>query len=109
VIAEGAGYRAIADQVAPAPGFYTFESANREEAIVAVNPDPIESDLSLYPVDSLRMGDGSAPRALLTLAALRTHLRETRQGRELWLSLLVASALFFAAELVLGSARVLKP
>lgn len=109
VIAEGAGYRAVADQIATEPGFYTFESANREEAIVAVNPDPIESDLSPFPIDSLLSGEGEAPRALLTLASLKTHLRESRQGRELWLSFLVASALFFAAELLLGSARVLKP
>jgi hypothetical protein len=109
VVSEGSGFRAVADAPAPAPGFYVFDAGTREAATVAVNPDPIESDLRPISIDSLRSGAAEAPRTLLTLGSLKTHLRDTRQGRELWLLFLMGSALFLAAELALGSARTLSP
>jgi hypothetical protein len=45
---EGAGFRAVADAVAPAPGFYAFEAGGRALATVAVNADPVESDLKRF-------------------------------------------------------------
>jgi hypothetical protein len=74
-----------------------------------VNPDPIESDLRPVEVDSLRTGLADAPRPLLTVGSLKTHLRDTRQGRELWLLFLMGAAIFLAAELALGSARIVAP
>lgn len=109
VVSEGSGFRAVADAPAPAPGFYVFDAGTRETATVAVNPDPIESDLQPISIDSLRSGVAEAPRTLLTLGSLKTHLRDTRQGRELWLLFLMGSAMFLAAELALGSARTLSP
>jgi hypothetical protein len=105
VLAEGAGFRAVADAPAVAPGFYVFEAGGHEAATVAVNPDPIESDLTPLPVDSLRAGS-EPPKAILTTASLRTYLHDTRQGRELWLPFLVLAALCLAAELWVGTARI---
>jgi hypothetical protein len=109
VVSDGAGFRAVADAPAPAPGFYVFEAGGREAATVAVNPDPIESDLRMVPVDSLTAGAGNAPRALLTTSSLRAHLRDTRQGRELWILVLMGAAVCLAAELWLGTARIAAP
>jgi hypothetical protein len=72
---------------------------------VAVNPDPIESDLNPIPMDSLRTG-ADPPQAILTASSLRSHLHDTRQGRELWLVFLVAAAVCLASELVVGTARI---
>jgi len=105
VLSDGSGFRAVADGPATAPGFYVFEAAGRVAATVAVNPDPIESDLNPISLDSLRTGP-EPPRAILTASSLRSHLHDTRQGRELWLLFLVAAALCLAAELVIGTARI---
>lgn len=107
VASEGSGFRVVADAAAAAPGFYEFEVGGRDVATVAVNPDPVESDLRPISLDSLRAAGAEAPRELLTAASLRSHLRDTRQGRELWLPFLMASAIVLAAELTLGSARIL--
>jgi hypothetical protein len=109
IVSEGTGFRAVAQAPAPTPGFYVFEAGARGAATVAVNPDPIESDLRPLSLDSLRAGLADPPRAFLTAASLRTHLRDTRQGRELWLLFLTGAAIFLAAELALGSARTLAP
>jgi hypothetical protein len=105
VEAEGTGYRATADAVALAPGFYTFASGDRALGTAAVNVDPIESDLTPISADSLR----TRGTVLSNAGALTTHLQDTRRGRELWMAFLVAAALVLAGELMLGSARVLKP
>ena len=105
VLAEGAGFRAVADAPAVSPGFYVFEAGGHEAATAAVNPDPIESDLTPVPMDSLRAGP-DPPKAILTTASLRTYLHDTRQGRELWLPFLVLAALCLAAELWVGTARL---
>src|SRR5258705_4780382 len=104
-LSDGSGFRAVADAPATVPGFYVFEAAGREAATVAVNPDPIESDLNPIPLDSLKTGP-EPPRAILTASSLRTHLHDTRQGRELWLPFLVIAGLCLAAELWVGTARI---
>lgn len=109
VASDGAGFRAVAETPAPTPGFYVFEAGAREAAVVAVNPDPAESDLRPIQADSLQAGLADAPRPILTVRSLRTHLRDTREGRELWLLFLIGAAVFLAAELALGSARVVAP
>jgi hypothetical protein len=109
VVSDGSGFRAVADAPATVPGFYVFETGAREAATIAVNPDPIESDLRMVPADSLETGSENAPRALLTTSSLRAHLRDTRQGRELWLLFLMGAAVCLAAELWLGTARIAAP
>jgi hypothetical protein len=114
---EGALYRAIADAPAPEPGFYVFESGGRPVATAALNTDPIESDLDAVSADSLRAETAAAAVAggrgeisvLSSRGALESHLRDTRRGREIWMAFLVGAALFLLAELVLGSARVIRP
>jgi hypothetical protein len=112
VDAEGTGYRAVAIDPAAAPGFYEFEVEGRALATVAVNLDPIESDLAALPADSIRAA--AAPASLPRIAilssgpALDRHLRATRRGEELWLPLLLAAALLLAGELLLASARKLR-
>lgn len=112
VESEGASFRAVADATAPAPGFYSFEAGGRALATVAVNPDPVESDLATVPVDSLKaeaVGPGGAPIVALTSrSALETRLSDTRRGRELWLPFLLAAAIVLIGEILLGSARVLE-
>lgn len=120
VSAEGMGYHAVADAPAREAGFYTFESGGQQLAMVAVNLDPIESDLATIPADSLRAGmQRGAERALgahharvsilASSSALATHLRDTRRGRELWMGLLLIATIALAGELILGSVRTLKP
>jgi Aerotolerance regulator N-terminal/von Willebrand factor type A domain len=109
--AEGTGYVALADAPAVEPGFYEFESAGRSVATVAVNLDPVESDLASIPLDSLKV---SSPRdgrviVLSSLNALSTYLRDTRRGRELWMTFLLLACAALIGELLLGSARILKP
>jgi hypothetical protein len=82
------------------------EGGAREAVTVAVNPEPIESDLRIVPVDSLETGSDNPPRALLTTSSLRAHLRDTRQGRELWLLFLLGAGVCLAAELWVGTARI---
>jgi len=106
VEAEGTGFAAVADAPAQAPGFYTFEAGGRPVAVVAVNLDPIESDLASIAADSLRAATTSI---LSSVGALATHLRETRRGRELWLGFLIAAVVVLAAELTVGSLRTLRP
>jgi hypothetical protein len=108
VRAEGVGYLAVADAPALEPGFYEFESGGRPLATVAVNLDPVESDLAPIPPDSVRSASGGRARFLSSPRALTTHLEETRRGRELWMPLLLLAALALVGELLLGSARSLK-
>jgi hypothetical protein len=107
--AEGTGFRAVADVPAREPGFYVFSAAGRGAATVAVNVDPVESDLAPAPPDSLRGAERDAIGVLEGPAALASHLRDTRRGRELWLPLLVVAALLLAGELALGSVRAIRP
>ncbi len=109
VEAEGAGFRAVADAPAPAPGFYTFAAGDREEATVAVNLDPAESDLAPAAPDSLRGPMRDAITVLPSAPSLVTYLHDTRRGRELGLPFLVVAGLLLAGELALGSARAIRP
>ena len=109
VASDGSGFLAVADTPAPTPGFYVFEAGEREAAVVAVNPDPIESDLKPVSMESLQAGSPDPPRAIVTVRSLRTHLRDMRQGRELWLLFLIGAALALAGELALASARAVGP
>ena len=108
VRAEGVGYLAVADAPALEPGFYEFESGGRPLATVAVNLDPIESDLAPLSPDSVRSASGGRAAFFTTSRALTTHLEETRRGRELWMPILLLAALALVGELLLGSARALK-
>ncbi|HEU4724509.1 MAG TPA: BatA domain-containing protein [Candidatus Eisenbacteria bacterium] len=117
VESEGTGFRAVAVDAAPSAGFYDFEADDRSLATVAVNLDPIESDLAVLPVDSIRAAvapaaTSAAPPSRIAVfsnaADLDRHLRATRQGEELWLPLLLTAALLLAGELLLASARKLR-
>ena len=125
---EGTAYRGVADTPALRPGFYVFESGGKTLATIAVNVDPIESDLAPIQTDSLLMAPrGMGPAAAATAAtaapgpapagriavlssanALATHLQDTRRGRELWVTFLLAAAIALALELAVGSARTLR-
>ena len=128
VESEGTAYRGVADAPALRPGFYTYEAGGKTLATVAVNVDPVESDLALIEADSLRAGRAGAsgdaasgdaasgrasPGAAVTMLksanALDSHLRETRRGRELWMGFLLVAAIALAGELALSSARMIKP
>jgi hypothetical protein len=109
---EGSGFRVVADAPAPGPGFYAFEAAGRPLATVAVNADPIESDLAAIPADSLEAPAGAAGSAAILAipnrSALQTRLADTRKGRELWLPFLVFAGVLLIGEILLGSSRVLE-
>jgi hypothetical protein len=112
VEAEGTGYRVAALDPAPAPGFYEFETEGRKLGTVAVNLDPVESDLTLLPPDSIRAAvpPGALDRLALMPdgASLTRHLQATRRGEELWLPLLLLAAALLAIEIALASARKLR-
>ncbi len=109
VEAEGTGFRAVALDPAPAPGFYQFDTEGQMLGTVAVNVDPVESDLTTLPPDSLRAAlppDALERLTVLpTTAALTRHLQATRRGEELWLPLLLLAAVLLAVEIALASAR----
>lgn len=109
VEAEGQGFRAVADVPATAPGFYTFAAGDRAVATVAVNVDPVESDLAPAAADSLRGPVRDGLTVLPTAASLATHLHDTRRGRELGVPFLVVAGLLLGGELLLGSARTIRP
>jgi hypothetical protein len=50
-------------------GFYQIRFANGRDALIAVNPDPRESDLAVIPDDVLKLWSGSAADASTTAAA----------------------------------------
>ncbi|HEY7727179.1 MAG TPA: BatA domain-containing protein [Candidatus Eisenbacteria bacterium] len=106
---EGTGFRAVADAPARAPGFYRFLAGDREIASVAVNVDPVESDLAPASPDSLRAGAPGEFALLRGAGALAAHLRDTRRGRELAIPLLVIAGILLLGELAIGSGRVLRP
>jgi aerotolerance regulator-like protein/VWA domain-containing protein len=108
VRSEGTGYQAQADAPAIHPGFYEFESGGRSLATVAVNVSPIESDLAPIAPDSLRSSRGARASTLGSANALASHLRDTRRGRELWMTFLLLAAAALVGELLLGSARALR-
>jgi hypothetical protein len=108
VRAEGTAYRAEADAPAIRPGFYDFESGGRSIAVVAVNVSTLESDLAVIDADSLRAASGTGSSTLGSANALASHLRDTRRGRELWMTFLLLAAAALAVELLLGSARALR-
>jgi hypothetical protein len=108
VRAEGTAYRAEADAPAIRPGFYDFESGGRSIAVVAVNVSTVESDLAVIDADSLRAASGTGSSTLGSANALASHLRDTRRGRELWMTFLLLAAAALAGELLLGSARALR-
>src|SRR6185503_3281440 len=68
----------------------------------------VESDLAVIDADSLRSASGTGSSTLGSANALASHLRDTRRGRELWMTFLLLAAAALAGELLLGSARALR-
>jgi hypothetical protein len=83
-------------------GFYQVRFANGRDALLAVNPDPRESDLAVIPDDVLKLWSGAgaaAPEAATAGAAAQ----ETRSVSSLWWWVMLLLAITAVAETALAS------
>jgi hypothetical protein len=85
-------------------GFYQIHFANGRDALIAVNPDPRESDLAVIPDDVLKLWSGSAGDSTAETAAQTASTAAAAQdvsGLWWWVMLLLLMAA--VAESVLAS------
>jgi hypothetical protein len=85
-------------------GFYQIRFANGRDALIAVNPDPRESDLAAIPDDVLKLWSGSAGEATAETAAQTASTAEAAKdvsGVWWWVMLVLLMAAL--AETVLAS------
>jgi hypothetical protein len=83
-------------------GFYQIRFANGRDALIAVNPDPRESDLAVIPDDVLRLWSGSAGEAPRD-AATESAVQATNQVSGLWWWVMLVLLMAALAETVLAS------
>jgi hypothetical protein len=83
-------------------GFYQVRFANGRDALIAVNPDPRESDLAVIPDDVLKLWSGAggvAPEAATAVAPLQ----DERSVSSLWWWVMLLLAITAVAETALAS------
>lgn len=89
------------------PGIYRLvDDANAEVALAAVNPDPREGDLQVADVDRVQAIFGDHAFSYLSGERdVRTHVREIRQGRELWRPILLLALTVLVIEVLLSRGK----
>jgi Aerotolerance regulator N-terminal/von Willebrand factor type A domain len=83
-------------------GFYQIRFANGRDALIAVNPDPRESDLGVIPDDVLKLWSGSAGGATSD-AASESGSQAANQVSGLWWWVMLVLLMAALAETVLAS------
>jgi hypothetical protein len=83
-------------------GFYQIRFANGRDALIAVNPDPRESDLAVIPEDVLKLWSGSAGEGA-SEAATESSTRTTNDVSGLWWWVMLLLLMAALAETVLAS------
>ncbi|MFP5207175.1 MAG: BatA domain-containing protein [Acidobacteriota bacterium] len=83
-------------------GFYQIRFANGREAVLGVNPDRRESDLTPMPEDVQQLWVGSSAHAASQMAGNAAH-GDTRQPFSLWWYAMLAALLTALAEAALAS------
>jgi hypothetical protein len=83
-------------------GFYQIRFANGRDALIAVNPDPRESDLAVIPDDVLKLWSGSAGEGS-SEAATESAAQATKDVSGLWWWVMLVLLMAAVAETVLAS------
>jgi hypothetical protein len=85
-------------------GFYQIRFANGRDALIAVNPDPRESDLAVIPDDVLKLWSGSAGEGAAQTAAEQGTAAEATKGVSgLWWWVMLVLLMAALAESVVAS------
>jgi hypothetical protein len=85
-------------------GFYQIRFANGRDALIAVNPDPRESDLAVVPDDVLKLWSGSAGEGpAQTVAEQGTAAEATKDVSGLWWWVMLVLLMAALAESVVAS------
>jgi hypothetical protein len=85
-------------------GFYQIRFANGRDALIAVNPDPRESDLAVIPDDVLKLWNGSAADASSTAAAgTESTADAAKDVAGIWWWVMLVLLIAAAAESILAS------
>jgi len=85
------------------PGLYRVLQGGQLRASFAVNPDPRESDLTVFPEAALiRAFPPGRTTVLMPRADLAKRVREARYGQELWAWFLILALALLVAETVIG-------
>jgi hypothetical protein len=86
-------------------GFYQIRFANGRDALIAVNPDPRESDLAVIPDDVLKLWSGSTAEGAAETAAAEqgTVAEATKDVSGLWWWVMLVLLMAALAESVLAS------
>lgn len=89
------------------PGIYRFMGESEKPvAIAAVNPDTRESDLAQSEPAEIERLFGKQPFAYLNgNREVKGHVREIRQGRELWRPVLLAALIVLVIEVLLSRGK----
>jgi hypothetical protein len=89
------------------PGIYRIvDDTNVEVALAAVNPDAREGDLQVADIDRVRTIFGDHAFSYLSgTRDISTHVREIRQGRELWRPILLLVLLVLVIEVLLSRGK----
>lgn len=89
------------------PGLYRIvDDKGTEVALAAVNPDPRESDLAIADIDRVRAIFGDHAFSYLSgTRDVQSHVREIRQGRELWRPILFLALLVLVTEVLLSRGK----
>jgi hypothetical protein len=85
-------------------GLYTFLAGDSVLSVVALNPDPSESDLAAIERRSLKRVVGPAAVAVSRESAWSRAIFRTRQGPELWWGLLLAALALLLTEAAVAAA-----
>jgi len=83
-------------------GFYQIRFANGRDALIAVNPDPRESDLAVIPDDVLKLWSGSAGDGAGAVAT-ESVAQATNDVSGLWWWVMLVLLMAALAETVLAS------
>jgi hypothetical protein len=89
------------------PGIYRLvDESGREVALAAVNPDTRESDLALADLGQIEKLFGNRPFTYLSgVREVKAHVREIRQGRELWRPILIMALGLLVLEVLLSRGK----
>jgi hypothetical protein len=83
-------------------GFYQIHFANGRDALLAVNPDPRESDLATIPDETLKLWSGAAGTGETTGAAAASEETDN-SGSGLWWWVMLVLTITALAEVAVAS------
>lgn len=104
-VTEAEGQRTADCGLPETPGFYRLEQGEAtaaEPIMVAVNIDPVESDVKTLPSEKLQSALADVPVRMLAGEDLAAEVKEARTGREIWRVLMVIALAVLLVESLLA-------